>query len=80
MLRLRGLPEHMALGIWTLFHQLLASDRHFDAVSGLLEKSFSVFDTGRELAGSSGVLSLRNNHNNNTPASADILDVGAGAL
>ena len=40
MLRLRGLLELMALGIWTLFHQPLASDRHFDAVSGLLEESF----------------------------------------
>ena len=41
MLRLRGLPELFALGIWTLFHQSLASDRHVAAVSGLHEKCFS---------------------------------------
>ena len=39
MLRLHGLPEFMALEIWTLFHQPLASDRHVAAVFGLHEKS-----------------------------------------
>ena len=38
MLRLRGLPELIALGIWT-FLQLLHADRHL-AVSGLREKSW----------------------------------------
>ena len=28
LLRLRGLPELMALGIWTLFHEPLPADRH----------------------------------------------------
>ena len=32
---------HSVPGFWTFFHQPLASDRHFDAVSALLEKSFS---------------------------------------
>ena len=55
VLRLHGLPELIALEIWTPFLQPLASDRHFDAVSGLLEKSFPVFDMGGEVAGSPGV-------------------------
>ena len=37
--RFRGLPELMALGIWTLFHQPIQADRHLAAVSGLPEKS-----------------------------------------
>ena len=39
MLRLRGLPELIALGIWTLFLQPLHADRHLAAVSGLHDKS-----------------------------------------
>ena len=55
MFRLHGLPELIALEIWTLFLQSLAPDRHFDAVSGLLEKRFfRVFDMG-ELVRSPGV-------------------------
>ena len=38
MIRWRGLPELMAFGIWTLFHQPLASDRHVVAVSGLRDE------------------------------------------
>ena len=39
MLRLRGLSELIALGIWTLFLQPLHAGRHLAAVSGLHEKS-----------------------------------------
>ena len=39
MLRLRGLLELIALGIWTLFLQPLHADRHLAAVSSLHEKS-----------------------------------------
>ena len=60
MLRLRGLPELVALGIGTLFHQPRASDRHVAAVSGSHEKSsFPVFDTGGEVARSPAVLTPR---------------------
>ena len=38
MLQLRGLSELMALGIWTLFHQTLVSDRHVVAVSRLRDE------------------------------------------
>ena len=38
MLRLCGLPELVALGIWTIFYEPLASDRHVVAVSGLRDE------------------------------------------
>ena len=54
MLRLRGLPELMALGIWTFFHQPLASDRHFDAVQDCIRRVFPCGRHGRG-GGSTGV-------------------------